>query len=72
MKTEEKHRMGRAEAAERLRRVADMVEQGKVVSGEHSIELPEEFEYELELEDEQSKGKVEVELEWKTPRRDVV
>ncbi|MHB1001931.1 MAG: amphi-Trp domain-containing protein [Armatimonadota bacterium] len=63
-KSKEKYHIGRTELADRLRKVADMVESGNLRVGDVGTEIPDELQYELELEEDMREGKLEIELEW--------
>ncbi len=53
--------MDRSEAVQRIRALADQIELGIVVLGDHAYEIPEEVELELEAESDE----FEIELKWK-------
>ncbi len=60
-KEEEKTSMDRAQAVQRIRMLADQIELGIVLLGDHAYEIPDQVELELEAENDE----FEIELKWK-------
>ncbi len=63
--------IGREQAAERLRALADMLDAGAFVDGAEPLEIPEEIVYELDVERKEKHGEmrfeIEAEVHWRQP-----
>lgn len=55
----------RRAAADRLRRIADRIAQGKFKVGGHLVRLPPELQCEIEMEGDASSGQIEFEIGWR-------
>lgn len=68
MKQTEQQVVSRAEIAEELRSMADMIEAGSIRVGDAAVDIPEgSVEFEIELEEKPDNIELEFELKWPTP-----